>query len=135
MDHYESTGLFRKWNDTHAAFPQVCAHELFEKQAALTPGAVALVFGERRLSYSELNERANKVAHHLRRRGVGPDVLGGVCLERSPEMVISLLAVWKAGGAYVPLHQAYPPEPLSFMSDDAQPPGALTERTDHARFA
>src|SRR5258708_36141170 len=105
MDHYESPGLFQKSNDSHTAFPQVCAHELFEKQAALTPGAVALVFGQRRLSYSELNERANKVAHHLRKRGVGPDVLVGVCLERSPEMVIALLAVWKAGGPYLPAHQ------------------------------
>jgi len=135
MDHYESTGLFQKWNDTHTAFPQVCAHELFEKQAALTPGAVALVFGQRRLSYSELNERANKVAHHLRKRGVGPDVLVGVCLERSPEMVISLLAVWKAGGAYVPLDQAYPPERLSFMIDDAQPRVVLTERKCQQLFA
>jgi amino acid adenylation domain-containing protein len=128
MDHNGSTAPLQKWNDTPVAFPQVCTHELFEQQAARTPEAVALVFGERRLSYSELNERANKVAHHLRKRGVGPDVLVGVCLERSPEMVISLLAVWKAGGAYVPLDPAYPPERLSFMIDDAQPRVVLTER-------
>jgi amino acid adenylation domain-containing protein len=128
MDQCEQAGLLQGWNDTYAPFPQVCAHELFEKQAAGTPDAVALVFEARRLTYAELNERANKVAHHLRKRGVGPDVLVGVCLERSPEMVISLLAVWKAGGAYVPLDQAYPPERLSFMIDDARPQVLLTEK-------
>jgi amino acid adenylation domain-containing protein len=128
MDQCEQAGLLQGWNDTYAPFPQVCAHELFEKQAAATPDAVALVFEARRLTYAELNERANKVAHHLRKRGVGPDVLVGVCLERSPEMVISLLAVWKAGGAYVPLDQAYPPERLSFMIDDARPQVLLTEK-------
>ena len=135
MDHNGSTAPLQKWNDTPVAFPQVCTHELFEQQAARTPEAVALVFGERQLSYSELNERANKVAHHLRKRGVGPDVLVGVCLERSPEMVISLLAVWKAGGAYVPLDPAYPPERLSFMIDDAQPRVVLTERKCQQLFA
>src|SRR5207302_4710599 len=116
-----------QWNDTRADFPQVCAHELFERQVARDPEAIALVFGARLVSYRELNERANRVAHYLRKRGVGPEALVGVCLERSPEMVVALLAVWKAGGAYVPLDPAYPPERLSFMIEDAQPLVLLTE--------
>ena len=119
--------VLHQQQDTGADFPQVCAHELFEKQVARDPEAVALVFGERQVKYKELNERANRVAHHLRRRGVGPDALVGVCLERSPEMVVALLAVWKAGGAYVPLDPAYPPERLSFMIGDAQTLVLLTE--------
>ncbi|WP_243318750.1 non-ribosomal peptide synthetase [Geothrix paludis] len=114
-------------NHTRAEFPPVCTHELFEQQAARTPDAVALAFGARQVSYRELNERANKVAHHLRERGVGPNVLVGVCLERSPEMVVALFGVWKAGGAYVPLDPTYPPERLSFMIGDAGTRLLLTE--------
>ena len=117
-----------QWNDTHADFPRVCTHELFELQVDRDPEAVAVVFGKRQLSYRELNEQANRVAHHLRRRGVRPNVLVGVCLERSPEMVVALLAVWKAGGAYVPLDPTYPKERLSFMIEDAQPLVLLTEK-------
>ena len=116
-------------------FPQVCTHELFEQRVTDCPGAVALVFGELQVSYGELNERANKVAHHLRRRGVGPDVLVGVCLKRSPEMVVALLGVWKAGGAYVPLDPAYPPDRLSFMIEDAQPHVLLTEEDCRELFS
>jgi amino acid adenylation domain-containing protein len=125
----------RTQNDTRTDFPQVCAHELFEQQVVRDPGAVAIIFGERQLSYHELNERANKVAHYLRRLGVGPDVLVGVCLERSPEMVVALLAVWKAGGAYVPLDPAYPPERLTFMIDDAQTLVLLTEEKCRRLFS
>src|SRR3984893_13047531 len=97
-----------RWNDTHADFPQVCTHELFELQVDRDPEAVAVVFGKRQLSYRELNEQANRGAHHLRRRTVRPHVLVGVCLERSPEMVVALLAVWNAGGASVPAAPAAP---------------------------
>lgn len=128
-------GELGRWNDTPAEFPQVCTHELFEQQVALNPEAVALVFGKRRVSYGELNERANRVAHYLRRRGVGPDMLVGVCLERSPEMVVALLAVWKAGGAYVPLDPSYPPERLSFMVEDAQTLLLLTEEKCRPLFS
>jgi amino acid adenylation domain-containing protein len=131
----ERAQLLHQWNDTRADFPQVCAHELFEQQVTRNPEAVALVFGKRQVSYRELNERANKVAHHLRKRGVGPDVLVGVCLERSPEMVVALLAVWKAGGAYVPLDPAYPPERLSFMIGDAQTLVLLTEERCRRLFS
>jgi amino acid adenylation domain-containing protein len=117
-----------QWNDTYADFPQVCTHELFELQVDRDPDAVAVVFGKCQLSYRELNEQANRVAHYLRRLGVRPNVLVGVCLERSPEMVVALLAVWKAGGAYVPLDPAYPKERLSFMIEDAQPLVLLTEQ-------
>src|SRR3954452_5828728 len=103
-------------------------HELFEQQAALTPEAVAVVFGGETLSYRELNERANQAAHYLRRNGVGPDTLVGLCMERTPLLVIALLAVWKAGGAYVPLDPSYPKERLSFMIDDSQPLLVLTDQ-------
>nr|WP_249798555.1 amino acid adenylation domain-containing protein [Bradyrhizobium zhengyangense] len=118
----------RAWNDTRADFPQVCAQELFEAQVEHTPDAIAVKFGERRLSYRDLNERANSVAHYLRKRGVGPNTLVGVCFERSPELVVALLAVWKAGGAYVPLDPAYPKERLSFMIEDANPLVLLTQK-------
>lgn len=96
-----------------------CVHELFERQVARTPDAVAVVCGERQLSYRQLNERANRVAHRLRRRGVGVEALVGVCLERSPEMIAALLGIWKSGAAYVPLDPSYPPERLAFMVRDA----------------
>ncbi len=116
-----------EWNATQADFPDACVHELFEQQVARDPDAIAVVGGGRSLSYRELNERANRVAHYLRRRGVGPDVLVGVCLERTPEMVVALLGVLKAGGAYVPLDSAYPEERLSFMVTDAAVKVLLTE--------
>ncbi|WP_275937577.1 AMP-binding protein, partial [Nannocystis exedens] len=86
------------WNDTAVAYPPArCIHELFEDQAARTPDAVALVFGDRQLTYRELDERSNQLAHHLRGLGVGPEVLVALCVERSLEMVVGLLAILKAG--------------------------------------
>ena len=131
----EPDQLIGRWNDTHVDFPQVCAHELFEQQVAREPAAVALQFEGQQISYQELNERANRVAHHLRRNGVGPDVLVGVCFDRSPQMVVALLAVWKAGGAYVPLDPTYPLERLSFMVGDALTPILLTEDKHRHLFA
>jgi amino acid adenylation domain-containing protein len=127
--------LLERWNDTRTDFPQVCTHQLFEQQAARAPAMVAVVSGRRRISYRELNEGANKIAHWLRKRGVGPDVLVGVSLERSPQMVMALLAVWKAGGAYVPIDPAYPAERLSFMIEDAQPLVLLTEEKCRQLFS
>lgn len=118
-----------EWNATSVAFPQKCAHRLFEEQAARSPDAIAVVFGQHRLSYRELNERSNRLAHHLRRQGVGPEVLAGVCLARSPELVVALLALWKAGGAYVPLDPAYPPERLSFMAQDSGASLVISDRS------
>src|SRR5262249_5162359 len=95
-------------------------HHLFERRVATTPGATAVVFGEQRLSYRELNKRANKLARHLRRLGVGPESLVGICMERSTEMLVGLLAILKTSGAYVPLDPAYPQERLAFLLDDAR---------------
>src|SRR4051812_8748493 len=96
------------------------AHRLVELQARRTPGVVAVRCGGRELTYGELNERANRLAHHLRARGVGPDVLVGLCCERTPEMVVGLLGVLKAGGAYVPIDPSYPAERLSFLLEDTR---------------
>ncbi|WP_409303776.1 AMP-binding protein, partial [Pseudomonas sp. KCJK8993] len=94
-------------------------HQLIEEQVALAPEAPALVFGQQRLSYAELNRRANRLAHRLIQAGVGPDVLVGLAVERSIEMVVGLLAVLKAGGAYVPLDPEYPRERLAYMLEDS----------------
>lgn len=131
----ESERKLREWNSTAADFPQVCAHELFEQQVVRTPNAIAVAFGDRQLSYRELNERANKLARNLRNRGIGPGTLAGCGLERTPEMVVALLAVWKAGGAYVPLDPAYPPDRLSFMIDDAQTLVLLTQEKFRGLFS
>jgi amino acid adenylation domain-containing protein len=123
-----------EWNDTRAEFPSTCAHELFERQVARTPSATAVVSGGERLTYRELNERANQVAHFLRRRGVRPDTLVGVSLHRTPLMVIGLLGVWKAGGAYVPLDPTYPAERLAFLVDDAALHVLLADAGSKAMF-
>jgi amino acid adenylation domain-containing protein/non-ribosomal peptide synthase protein (TIGR01720 family) len=107
-------------NDTKADVPEVRAHALFEAQAARAPDAIAVVFGDAQLTYGALDRRANQLAHHLRARGVGPDALVGICMERSLEMVVGMLGVLKAGGAYVPLDPAYPTERLAFMMKDAE---------------
>jgi amino acid adenylation domain-containing protein len=116
------------WNVREAAYPQDrCVHELFAEQAARTPDATALIVGDARLSYAELDRRANQLAHHLQALGVGPDRGVGLCMERSLDLVVGLLAILKAGGAYVPLDPAYPQERLQFMLQDAQVPVLLTQ--------
>jgi amino acid adenylation domain-containing protein len=116
------------WNDTTAKYPlEFCLHELLMQQAALTPSAPAVTFEGVTLSYGELDRRANQLAHWLRRAGVQPDTLVGVCAERSIELVVALLGVLKAGGAYVPLDPAYPRERLAFMLEDAAVPVLLTQ--------
>ena len=104
-----------------------CAHETFEAQVARTPDAVAIVCGNTELSYRELNERANQLAHELVRLGVRADSLVGICIQRSPEMVVAVLATLKAGGAYVPLDPTYPKDRLTFMLDDARVSVLLTQ--------
>ncbi|OPE16412.1 amino acid adenylation domain-containing protein, partial [Pseudomonas aeruginosa] len=96
-----------------------CLHPLVEAQAARTPEATAVVHGEIELSYRELNRRANVLAHRLRAEGVGPDVPVGIAMQRSPELVVALLAVLKAGGAYVPMDPGYPAERLAFLAEDS----------------
>ncbi|MGK4003929.1 amino acid adenylation domain-containing protein [Sorangium sp. So ce1036] len=116
------------WNATERAYPgERLVHELFEAEAERAPDAVALVFGEQRLSYRELDARANQVAHALRRRGVGPDVLVAVAAERSVELVVGLLGVLKAGGAYVPIDPEYPADRIAFMLEDAAAPVLLSQ--------
>ena len=99
-----------------------------------TPDAVAVVFAERALTYRELNTRANRLAHHLRALGVGPEVLVGLCVERSLELLVGLLGILKAGGAYVPLDPTYPPARLAFMLADAQVPVLVTQQQCVARL-
>jgi len=112
-----------------------CIHQLFEAQAAQTPDMIALVFEDRQLTYRELNARANQLAHHLRALGVGPEVRVGLCMERSPELVIGIFGILKAGGAYVPLDPTYPPARLAFMLEDAQVRVLIThQRMDDGRW-
>src|SRR5215212_2002302 len=101
-------------------------HERFEQQAAATPDAVAVSFEGERLTYRELKARANRLAHHLRSRGVGPETCVGILVERSLEMIVNILGVLKAGGCYLPLDPAYPRERLSFMLEDARAALLLT---------
>jgi amino acid adenylation domain-containing protein len=117
------------WNETGRQYPQdVCVHQLFEAQVERTPDAVAVVFEEERLTYSELNQRSNQVANYLRARGVGPEVRVGILMERSLEMVIGLLGIIKAGGAYLPLDLSYPLQRMSFMLTDADVAVLLTQQ-------
>jgi amino acid adenylation domain-containing protein len=124
----ERQKLLVAWNDTKAEVSEGrCIHELFAAQARETPNAVAVVFEGRALSYKELNESANRLAHALRRRGVGPDVLVGVSMERGVELVVALLGVLKAGGAYVPLDPEHPRDRLAFILEDTRVPVILTQ--------
>lgn len=120
--------LLVEWNNTFAEFPQnKCIHQLFEEQVELNPDAVAVVFEGEQLTYRELNAKANQLAHYLQSLGVGTEVLVGICVERSLEMVIGLLGILKASGAYVPLDPTYPSERLTFMLEDSSVPVLLTQ--------
>ncbi len=119
----------RAWNATEAAYPQeLCLHMLFEQQVAQSPDRVALVFADQQCTYSELNERANQLAHLLQSQGIGPDTPVGICLDRSCDLVIGVLGILKAGGAYVPLNPDYPKERLAFIIQDTHTPLLLTQR-------
>src|SRR3989440_3410753 len=117
------------WNATQQNYPRnACVPHLVAGQAAATPDAVALVAGHQRFTYRELNQRANQLAHYLQTLGVRPNVLVGLCVERSLDMVVGLLGILKAGGAYVPLDPSYPPDRLAFMVEDAQAPVLVTQQ-------
>ena len=124
----ERQQLLVEWNNTFAEYPQdKCIHQLFEAWAQQQPDAVALVKENQQLTYGELNRRANKIAHYLQSLGVGSEVLVGLCVERSFEMIVGLLGILKAGGAYVPLDPAYPSERLAFMLEDTSVSVLLTQ--------
>ncbi|MEH1861785.1 MAG: amino acid adenylation domain-containing protein [Nostoc sp.] len=120
--------LLVEWNKTQSNYPiDKCIHQLFEEQVERTPEAVAVEFEGEQLTYRELNTKANQLAHYLQSLGVKSEVLVGICIERSLEMIVGLLGILKAGGAYVPLDPAYPGERLAFMLQDASVPVLLTE--------
>jgi amino acid adenylation domain-containing protein len=120
LSQAERQQLLVEWNQTAADYPKTeCLHELFEQQAAKTPERLAVRSGEQGLSYRELNQRANQLAHYLRQRGVGPDRPVGLCLERSAETMVAVLAILKAGGAYVPLNADNPPARLKQQLEGA----------------
>ncbi|MCF4968120.1 non-ribosomal peptide synthetase [Nostoc sp. CMAA1605] len=118
--------LLVEWNQTQAEYPKTCLHQLFEVQVEQIPDAVAVVFGEQKLTYKELNIRANQLAHYLQTLGVKPDVPVAICFERSLEMIVGLLGILKAGGAYIPLDPTYPKERLTQMLSDSQTSLLLT---------
>ena len=127
----EEQQLLVEWNDTQVDYLQnkcKCIHQLFEEQVERTPDAIAVIFENQQLTYNQLNAKANQLAQYLRSLGVGADVLVGICVERSLEMVIGLLGILKAGGAYVPLDTNYPQERLSFMLEDAAVSILLTQQ-------
>ena len=123
----ERARLLDEWNATGHAVPQGTLASLFATQVRRTPDAVAAVHEDRRLSYRELDEASSRLAHHLRALGVGPEVVVGLCVERSVEMLVGLLGIVKAGGAYLPLDPGYPAERLAFMLSDARAPVAVTQ--------
>ncbi len=132
----ERRQLLIEWNGAPIDYSRDrCVHQLFEEQAERTPDAVAVILEGQRLTYAELNRRANQVARYLQRLGVGPEDLVGICVGRTMEMVVGILGILKAGGAYVPLDPAYPQERLTFMLEDAQISILLTQAELAANFS
>ncbi len=135
LTKHERKQILLVWNDTQADFDEdSCVHQVFERQVARNPDAIAAVFEDEHLTYRELNESANEVARELQVLGAGPDVRVGICVERSLEMMIGLLGILKSGGCYVPLDPKYPKERLAFMLEDAQVPVLLTQEKLQSQF-
>jgi amino acid adenylation domain-containing protein len=128
MGEVEQQHLLSGWNQTQVPIAQDCIHQVFERQAALTPDAIAVQLDQDCLSYRELNQQANQLAHHLRSLGVNPASVVGVYLERTPQMMVAFLAILKAGGAYLPLDPTYPTDRIAFMLADAATPVVVTTR-------
>lgn len=127
----EHNRILVEWNETATKFPHLaCVHELFEEQANRSPQSIALKFEGQAVTYAELNNRANQLAHHLKKLGVGPDSLVGLAVGRSVEMIVGLLGILKAGGAYVPLDPVYPAERLDYIINDT----GLTVLVTNRRF-
>ncbi|MEO1353029.1 MAG: amino acid adenylation domain-containing protein, partial [Cyanobacteria bacterium J06635_15] len=126
----EQHQLLIEWNATQIDYSsEKCIHELFEEQAKRSPDAVAVVFDSEQLTYQQLNQKANQLAHHLQSLGVGPEVLVGICMERSLEMVVGLFGILKAGGAYVPFDPHYPQARLNYMLADSRVAVLLTQQS------
>ena len=119
--------LLNRWNATEQSYPEAWFPQLFAQQVERTPDAVALVFEQQQLTYRDLNAQANQLAHHLQSLGVGPEVMVGLCVQRSTEMIVGLLGILKAGGVYVPLDPEYPRERLAFLLTDTQMPVVVTQ--------
>ena len=127
--------ILQEWNQSRITYDRdICIQELFEAQVERTPEAIAVTYRDRQLTYYQLNQRANQLAHYLRELGVKPDALIGFCIDRSLEMIVGLLGILKAGGAYVPLDPTYPPERLAYMVDDSQVSVLLTQSQLIAKF-
>ncbi len=127
--------LLVEWNDTKREYPKdKCIHELFEEQVKRTPDAAAVVFEGEQLTYRELNAKANRLAYHLRKQGVGPDVPVGLCVERSLDMIMGILGILKAGGVYVPLDPDYPKDRVEFMMEDAKLSFLVTQERFRSGF-
>ncbi|MBG1262687.1 amino acid adenylation domain-containing protein [Nostoc sp. BAE] len=125
----EKHQLLIEWNNTTKEYSlDKCIHQLFEEQVEKTPDALAVVYEDEQLTYRELNAKANQLAHYLQKLGVVPEVLVGICVERSPLMIIALWGILKAGGAYLPLDPAYPSDRLAYMLNDSQAQILLTQR-------
>jgi amino acid adenylation domain-containing protein len=132
----ERAKVLYTWNDTAAVFPDdKCLHQLFEAQVEQTPNAIAVIFAGEKLTYHELNTRANSLAHYLIGKGIGPESLVGVSLKRSAELIVALLAILKAGAAYVPLDPELPDTRLAFMLDDIDAPALITHSLLAEKFA
>lgn len=128
FDKKQQSAILYDFNETQVTLPEVgCFHQLFERQVERSPGSPAVVFEDQTLSYAELDQRANQLAHYLVELGVGPDVLVGVYVERSLEMLVAVLGILKAGGAYVPLDPTYPSERIGYMIEDARMSVILTQ--------
>lgn len=129
VDYVESQQLLLEFNKTQIKYPKnKCIHHLFEEQVKQTPNEIAVVVNQEELTYQELNNRANQLARYLIQLGVKPEVIVGICIERSLDMIVSILGVLKAGGAYLPLDPSYPQERLEFLLSDTQTPIVLTQQ-------
>jgi len=128
LNEQERRQILIDWNATDQSYPRgECIHELFAERAAGQPDAIAVVFGDNRLTYRQLDEQSNQLAHHLRSLGVGPDVLVGIYSQRSMKLVVGLLGILKAGGAYVPLDPSFPQQRIEWMLEDTQAPVLLVQ--------
>jgi len=127
LDDAELHRLLVEWTDTSAAYPRRCIHELFEEQAKATPDARAVIFENQQITFGELDQRANQLAHYLCRRGVGPEVVIAVCMEPTVDLVVGLLGILKAGAAFVPVDPSYPAERVAFLLQDSRASIVLTQ--------